>query len=56
MACLSTKSVNPRMLNPYRSVRQKFKASDVERDHRILAKGGKLIEQTITAKQVVHDV
>ncbi len=54
-AALSSKSVNPRDLNPYRKKRvRETTVAEVERQHRAHVAGGRHIEQVITMDQVVQ--
>ena len=54
-ASLSSKSVNPRDLNPYRKRRMReTTVDDLERQHRAHVAGGRHCEQVITMDQVVQ--
>lgn len=54
MAALSSKPVNPRELNPYRKAKSGYTVADLERGHRAMAAGGRIMELTITMDQVVQ--
>lgn len=56
MACLASKPVNPRSLNPYRKLKVlEYSVDEIERSYRVHKAAGRHIHQTITVDQVVHD-